>query len=340
MPPVAEVAATVPERHYTHHEGRGPTPHRSNPAVIHRELTSLEVAEGMRVMEIGTGSGYSGALLANLVGASGAVTSVDIDPYLTRWANAIHQERGVENVDCFTGDGTAGHPERASYDRLVAWCTPTLLPDAWIDQLANAGVIVTPLPIAAVPNLTVVAKIRVADGQPRVEAIFHGGYIEATASVRTDFTMPGRWVDWEYRVPEQTWISIAWRDTDDWRGTGARIVLDQLRNPGYAAPYAGERIDWPSWRTWVAATSDQNLTMAGLTPDLCAIGHSTQKSAAVIQQDGMILADKPDSQSLTILRDWLAGWEAAGRPAPETYQATLARTDNGDTGGWDLQLSQ
>ncbi|WP_274919349.1 hypothetical protein [Streptomyces sp. WZ-12] len=60
-----------------------------------------------------------------------------MDPYLTRWANVIHQERGVENVDCFTGDGTAGHPERASYDRLVAWCTPALLPDAWIDQLAN-----------------------------------------------------------------------------------------------------------------------------------------------------------------------------------------------------------
>ncbi|GLW19940.1 hypothetical protein Stsp01_66830 [Streptomyces sp. NBRC 13847] len=346
MTPVALAAESVPERHYTHHEGRGATVHRSNPKVIHRELTTLDVAAGMRVIEIGTGSGYSGALLADIVGTSGAVTSVDIDPYLTRWANLIHHERGLANVDCFTGDGTAGHPERAPYHRLVAWCTPELLPAAWVDQLCDTddgfegGVIVTPLPIADVPNLTVVAKIRVSGGKPRVEALFHGGYIEATTSVRTDFTVPGRWVDWEYRVPAPSWISIAWRAADDWRGTGARTALDRLRSAVYAVPYGGQDLDWPSWRTFAAATEDRHLTMAGLCPDLVAIGHSTESSAAVIQQDGMILADSPQSPSLTVLRGWLADWEAAARPAPATYRPSLVSSYEPDAEGWHLRLSR
>ena len=135
MTAVADAAQTVPERHYTHHEGRGATPHRSNPVVIHRELTTLDVQPGMNVAEFGTGSGYSGALLAQLVGSSGAVTSLDIDDYLVKWANLIHHERGISNVHCFAADGTTGLAECAPYDRVVAWCTPPLLPKTWVDQV-------------------------------------------------------------------------------------------------------------------------------------------------------------------------------------------------------------
>ncbi|MGD9486042.1 hypothetical protein WDH52_22820 [Streptomyces sp. TRM70308] len=90
MSTVAQAIETVPERHYIHHDGRGETPHRSNPAVIRRELETLDVHPGMAVIEHGTGSGYSGALLSHLVGASGTVTSVDIDPYLVAW-DTCHQ---------------------------------------------------------------------------------------------------------------------------------------------------------------------------------------------------------------------------------------------------------
>ncbi|MFH8786954.1 hypothetical protein [Streptomyces roseoverticillatus] len=76
--------------------------------------------------------------------------------------------------------------------------------------------------------------------------------------------------------------------------------------------------------------------MAGLRPDLWAIGHSTPTTAAVIQQDGTILADRPDCPSPSVLHSWLAAWEKAGRPAPETYTPALTRT----TDGWDLHLSR
>ncbi|MEV5481853.1 MULTISPECIES: protein-L-isoaspartate O-methyltransferase family protein [Streptomyces] len=241
MNAVALAAESVPERHYTHHEGRGPTPHRSNPAVIHRELTTLDIRPGHKVAEYGTGSGLTGALLAELVGRAGSVTSLDIDAFLVRWANLIHHERGVDNVRCHTADGTGGFAKGAPYDRMVAWCTPPLLPKAWVDQIAGGGLIVAPLPIAAVPNMTVVAKIRVNDGEPGVEAVFTGGYIEATASPKGDLDLPGRWVDWENRAPAPSWISIAWRGDDDPLHTGARTALGRLLNAAHTEPYDGRR---------------------------------------------------------------------------------------------------
>lgn len=338
MIPVADAAATVPERYYTHNPDRGPTDNRSNPVVIHRELTALGVAEGMSVLEIGTGSGYSGALLSHLVGDSGQVTSLDIDGYLTRWANLLHHQRGRTNIRCHTTDGTAGYPERAPYDRLVAWCTPPLLPRAWVDQLAVGSVIVTALPIADVPKLTVIAKLTVGVGGPRVEEVFHGRYIETGSSPAPDFGVPLRWVDWENRTPAPSWISVAWREQDDWLHTGARTVLERLLKDAHTEPYRGEPIGWNSWYAYAAAIGDPHLTMTGLAPDAWALGHSTATTAAVIREDGTILADAPNSPSLAALRGWLADWENAGRPAPEIYTPTLDRDDPAD--GWRLTLTR
>ncbi|MFJ5157012.1 protein-L-isoaspartate O-methyltransferase [Streptomyces sp. NPDC088353] len=339
MTAVADVAATVPERHYTHHDGRGATPHRSNPAVIHRELTTLDVQPGHHVAEFGTGSGYSGALLAQLVGPTGTVTSLDIDDYLVKWANLIHHERGLDHVRCHVADGTAGFPERAPYDRIVAWCTPPLLPQEWVDQAADDAVIVAPLPIAPVPGMTVVAKIRVSGGVPVVEEVFNGGYTEATASPKADLDLPGRWLDWETRVPGAAWVSIAWRQDDDYLHTGARTVLARLLKDAHTEPY-GREIDWSSWRAFAASLADPHLTAAGLSAGMWAIGHSTPSSAAVVQQDGSVVADSPDSLSLAVLREWLAAWEGAGRPAPETYGPALVRCDGEERGGWRLRLSR
>ncbi|WP_405844207.1 hypothetical protein OG528_35890 [Streptomyces platensis] len=92
----------------------------------------------------------------------------------------------------------------------------------------------------------------------------------------------------------------------------ARLLIS-----AHTEPYEGGEVDWPSWRTFVASLGDPQLTTAGLCPDLWAIGHSTTKTAAAIQQDGLVLADALDSPSLSTLRDWLTAWENAGRPAPE-----------------------
>ncbi|MET9293320.1 methyltransferase domain-containing protein [Streptomyces sp. NPDC003077] len=337
---LTDITDQVPERHYTHHPDRGETPHRTNPIYVHRELETARVEPGMNVLEVGTGSGYSGALLSALVGTDGTVTSVDIDPYLTQWANHIHARRGLGNIRCHAADGTVGFPARAPYDRLLGWCSPPLLPTAWVEQVAERGRIVATLPIGPVPNLAIGAVITVTAGQPHVERLFPGAYIETGAAPRHNFDVPARWADWERRVPAPAWVSIAWRAEDDWRHNGARTVLDRLLQPGHTEPYAGPDIAWGSWRTWAAATGDSRLTMTELTLDTLGLGHSTPTSAAVLQTDGTILADAPDSPSLTTLRTWITAWEKAGRPAPDTYTPTLVPADHGQgVTGWDLRLS-
>ncbi|MET9296193.1 protein-L-isoaspartate(D-aspartate) O-methyltransferase [Streptomyces sp. NPDC003077] len=339
-PEVAEAAETVPEKHYTHHAGRGPTVHRTNPVFVQRDISSLAVAEGMNVLEIGTGSGYSGALLARLVGPAGQVTSLDVDGYLTRWANLIHHERGLTTIRCHTADGTAGYPRSGPYDRIGAWCAPPLLPRAWVDQSAADGRIVSTLPIAPVPDLSVLAHIRVIDGVPTVEGFTGGNYIDATPAPKADLKVPGRWIDWEIRTPEHAWVSLAWRERDDWHHSGARATLERLRHPGHTEQARDASPSWGAVRCWAAATADPGLTLAQLAPDRMAVGHSTPTSAAALTQDGTILADASDSPSLTALRAWMTGWEKAGRPATGTFLPRLVAADHGQgLTGWDLRLS-
>lgn len=76
----------------------------------------------------GTGTGLTGALLAELVGPAGRVVSVDIDPALTSRAARLHSERHVSNVTLVTGDGNQGAPGHGPFGVIIAWATPHLDP--------------------------------------------------------------------------------------------------------------------------------------------------------------------------------------------------------------------
>ncbi|RSM53969.1 protein-L-isoaspartate(D-aspartate) O-methyltransferase [Actinoplanes sp. ATCC 53533] len=325
---------------YSNHERYGETVHRSLPEWIRREVAALQVHAGDRVLEVGTGSGYSGALLAKLCGPQGRVTSVDISDELIRRATAIHAERGVTGVDCHVADGLAGYPAAAPFDRAVAWCTPPLLLQAWVEQVVDGGRIVACLPIAALPSTTLIATITVTAGQPRVEAVTGGGYAQSTPTAVDDAqTIPGRWVDHCDHQPDPSWIGICWRAADDAQHTGAHAALDQLLHPGHTETYRQMEADWRSWSAYTAALGDPQLSLVSLRNEIRGIGHTTASSAAVILTDGTILADSPTSPSLLTLRAWLDRWEHTGRPAPESFPCTLVPHDGPDLAGWDLRVS-
>src|SRR5262245_24162609 len=83
------------DRPYFCLDARGEQLHQtSNPDVVARMLQLLDVERGSRVFEIGTGSGYRTALLAELVGPEGTVVSVDVDPELTRRATVLLDQKG------------------------------------------------------------------------------------------------------------------------------------------------------------------------------------------------------------------------------------------------------
>lgn len=340
MTSVADAASRVPVDFYHHNPHRGPTLHYSDPASIHRELAALDVPAGARVLEIGTGTGYSSALLAELAGPHGSVISLDISDHLVRWTNLLHHQQGRTTVRCHTTDGLAGFAEQAPFDRIIAWCTPPKLMKAWTDQLAPDGRLVACLPIAPLPSTTLIATITLHGGQPHVEAITPGGYAQSTPSAVDDaLTIPGRWVDWSIRHPEPSWIGICWRDHDDRLHTGARTALDQILRPGHTETYPGQPLDWRSWSLHTAALADPHLSISGLRGHHRGIGHTTAASAALLQTDGTIIADSPRSPSLTTLRTWLERWEDAGRPSADQYTPTLTPAAEGPA-GWDLRISR
>ena len=120
--------------------GREATSSVSMPTVVARMLTALDLAPGMRVLEIGTGTGYNAALLCHRVGA-GNVTTVELDPRLADAAREALHRVGL-GPDVRAGDGAAGAADRAPFDRIIATAAMDHIPAAWIEQLAQGGIIV------------------------------------------------------------------------------------------------------------------------------------------------------------------------------------------------------
>jgi protein-L-isoaspartate(D-aspartate) O-methyltransferase len=117
----------------------------SVPTVVAMMLGQFDPQPGDRVLEIGAGTGYNAALLAELVGAGGSVTTIDIHPDVTDHARRALDSTGYERVRVLTGDGALGAPEHAPYDKIIVTVGPWDLPPAWFDQLAPGGTLVVPL---------------------------------------------------------------------------------------------------------------------------------------------------------------------------------------------------
>ncbi|WP_344018496.1 methyltransferase, FxLD system [Streptomyces luteireticuli] len=107
-------------------------------------LEQAGIRPGMRVLEVGSG-GYNAALIAELVGDEGEVTSIDIDPDITDRARRFLDEAGYERVNVSVVDGEEGEPKHAPYDRIIVTAGTWDIPPAWTDQLADDGRLVVPL---------------------------------------------------------------------------------------------------------------------------------------------------------------------------------------------------
>ncbi|MFF0698330.1 methyltransferase, FxLD system [Streptomyces tendae] len=117
----------------------------SVPSVVAMMLAQLDVQPGDNILEIGAGTGYNAALLAELTGDLGKVTSIDIDPDVTLHARTMLNRTGYERVQVMERDGLIGAPENAPYDRMLAAVGLWDVPTAWWDQLRDGGRLVLPL---------------------------------------------------------------------------------------------------------------------------------------------------------------------------------------------------
>lgn len=115
----------------------------SQPLVVAMMTQALDLGERMKVLEIGTGSGYQASVLARLCRR---VYTIERHRNLLREAEARFQRLGIHNVTAIVGDGTKGWPEQAPFDRiLVTAAAAEEAPIALLEQLADGGILVLPM---------------------------------------------------------------------------------------------------------------------------------------------------------------------------------------------------
>lgn len=122
-------------------DGIWPVSSSSSPGAMAHMISTLRLRPGMRVLEIGTGTGWNAACLAAL-GAK--VVSVEIDAALAEQARINLQKAGYGDVVVISGNGEDGAAEHAPYDRVLSTAAANKVPYAWVEQCAEGGLIVTP----------------------------------------------------------------------------------------------------------------------------------------------------------------------------------------------------
>jgi len=116
----------------------------SAPSMIAIMLEAAKLKKGLKVLEVGAGSGYNAALLAELVGHENIIT-IERIPELVGWAKKNLKKAGYENIRVIHGDGSLGYEEEAPYDRIVVTAGAPKISKAWVKQLKKGGMIIAPV---------------------------------------------------------------------------------------------------------------------------------------------------------------------------------------------------
>jgi protein-L-isoaspartate(D-aspartate) O-methyltransferase len=177
----------------THHRDGVPTSSASQPTVVAMMLEQLRPPVGGRVLEIGAGTGYNAALLSVLVGPSGRVVTIDIDPDVAGEARSHLAEAGVTNVEVICGDGAVGWADSAPYGGIIVTAGASDLAPAWIGQLTPEGRLVLPLSIRAVQHCVAFtwANGADADGHLRSVSVREGGFMPLAGAIsNADIRLP------------------------------------------------------------------------------------------------------------------------------------------------------
>jgi protein-L-isoaspartate(D-aspartate) O-methyltransferase len=201
-------------------EAETPISSSSQPSLMARMLEDLKVGAGQRILEIGAGTGYNAALLAHVAG-SGQVLSIDVDRSVLAeaWEHlGKFPDRGVELKHA---DGRTGFAGAAPYDRIMVTAATGDLESAWLEQLAEGGLLLAPLALG--PGLAFLVRGTVRAG------LFYGRLTRAAyfMPLRAEHetgvdatgdnglagplqTLPAPWADWfdrkHPRIPWQGFI--------------------------------------------------------------------------------------------------------------------------------------
>jgi len=114
----------------------------SQPSTVVLMLDALEVKEGMKVLEIGAGSGYNAALLSKLAGKAYSIERIK---ELAEFAKKNLKKASIKNVLVIHADGKKGYEKEAPYDRIIVTAAAKKIPDILLKQLKDNGILLMPV---------------------------------------------------------------------------------------------------------------------------------------------------------------------------------------------------
>lgn len=267
-----------------------PTSSSTAPNLMLRMLEALEVQDGNRVLEIGTGTGYNAALLCRRLGDD-SVTTVDIDEALTRDARDRLAQLGHRPL-VVTGDGADGNPGNGPYDRIIATCAVRRIPVAWLDQVAPGGRIMVTL-----------------------ETSLHG-YGLALLTVDCDNRGRGRILD----LPASF---MPMRSHADPAYAALRLGAAPAAGPPRQSQITSADLDSGDARfvLGLALPDIASFAISDEGGDGLHLAHHTDGSWAELSPDGTVVHGG-QRDLWQVLETAHQDWTAAGRPAPHQFEIT------------------
>jgi len=143
----------------------------SAPHMVAMMCDYLKLERGDKVLEIGAGSGYHAAVIAELIGTEGRVYTVERLPLLVDFSTRNLRDAGYKNVVVVSGDGTLGLPEHAPFDKICVTCAAPSVPPPLLEQLKTRGRMVIPIG-RYIQELYLVEKKNGIEKQSKCEVAF------------------------------------------------------------------------------------------------------------------------------------------------------------------------
>ena len=321
-------AGTPPEDAYadralvlTRDDTGRPTSSISQPSMVALMLEQLEVLPGQRVLEIGTASGYNAALLAQLTGPAGAVTTIEFDPDLAA-AAARRLAWFDPPVLVRAGDGWLGAPDVAPFDRIQVTVGVHDLSPVWMAQLREGGMLVAPVTLRPGLELSIALvrhgnELRSASVQPCGFVRMRGPHAGSSGRLPLD----------DDAVLLADWVAGA--DTE-------RLAAMLQADPVDAGP-AGQLPE--GWTVPLSLEASYPLVL--VTPESALAGRPglyDPDGDGIAVVDGDCIACYGDPAAARLLREYLA----AVRPVRETELRIVARPTGAQLppGRWTVHKPQ
>ncbi|NJL03142.1 MAG: methyltransferase domain-containing protein [Spirulinaceae cyanobacterium SM2_1_0] len=302
----------------------------SQPTMMALMLAQLDVRPGQRVLEIGAGTGYNAALLAELVGQHGQVTTVEYDADLATAARDRLHHLGYDNIEVVAADGIHGYEAAAPFDRILLSVAADDLAPAWREQLQPQGWLVLPLILTAGLQLSVAfqGQGNVWRSRSLIPCSFmslRGAAVGAIAAPAIT-AAPGCKLRTSQCLPLDTATLMAWLAAPEhceplglwvtrtelvsglrlWLALGDRRFGELLAEPGAAEPVLPPTLG--AWGRSYGLVDHGGLAML-VRQALPSVPADAEAAAELV-----VVGVGPERAIATALADQVRAWHHSGRP--------------------------